>query len=88
MFQLLDPSRQGLLPGLSGGFAAVVLAKVCKTFITVRVGSELMGEAPDPLVAENLRVDPVLFEDRAHGLAVHELLVGRTLEFGRETDPA
>ena len=88
MLQLLDPRRQGLLPGFLGGLAAVVATQVCKAFITVRIGPELVGEAPDSLVTENLRVDAVLLEDRAHGLAVHELLVGRALEFGREVDPA
>ena len=88
VLQLLDPRRKGLLPGLFGGFAAVVLAKVCKPFITVRVGPELVGEAPDSLVAENLWGDSMLFKDGAHGSSLHEQPVGIPLEFGREVDPS
>ena len=87
MLQLLDPRSKGLLRGLFGWFAAVVLAKVCKAFIAVRVDPELVGKAPDSLVAEDLRGDAVLLEDGAHGSALHEQPVGFPLEFRREVDP-
>ena len=88
VFQLLDPCRQGLLAGLFSRFTAVVPAKVCKAFIAVGVGSELVGKAPDSLVAENFRGDPVLLEDGAHGPSLHQQPVGFPLEFRREVDPS
>ena len=87
MLQLLDPSRQGLFPGLSGRLAAVVPAKVCKTFVAVSVGPELVGEGPDSLVSENLGGDAVLLEDGAHGSSFHQKPVGFALELRREADP-
>jgi hypothetical protein len=87
VLQLLDPRRKGLFPGLFRRLAAVVLAEVRKAFVAVGVGSELVGEAPDSLVAENLRGNAMLFEDGAHGPSFHQQPVGFTLELGREVDP-
>lgn len=88
MLQLFDALREGCLPTLLGRLSRVLAAQVFKISVSVGIRPQLLREAPDAGIAEDIRIDAVFLEDAAHRLAIHELPVGHPLEFGGESDPS